>query len=377
MPSSSISCPDLHRLQEMLAGSLPEHEQSSLTSHLDTCATCRQTLEDLATDGESWSDMMSRLKNKSATMEPALEQAIEQIKLASGGEVSGEDKDKAPLTAHDSPSLDFLSPPEKPGQIGRLAHYEISEVIGQGGMGIVLKGFDSTLHRVVAIKVLLAPNQAARKRFLREARAAAKITHDHVVTIHAVDEANVPYLVMQYIAGVSLQERLDQGKPLELEPIVRIGYQIACGLATAHAQGLVHRDIKPANILLESGTERVKITDFGLARAIDDVSMTQSGVVAGTPLFMAPEQARGEPLDHRADLFSLGSVLYMMCTGRAPFRGESSMAVLRRVSEDTPKAIQEINPTIPDWLVAVIAKLRIPNSAISRLRRSRRYSKTG
>lgn len=369
MSRSSIGCPDLHRLQEMLAGTLPEQEQSALTSHLDTCATCRQTLEDLATDGESWSDMMSRLKNKSAAIEPALEQAMVQIKAADLGTKEA--------TPSDSKDLDFLSPPRQQGQIGRLAHYEISEVIGQGGMGIVLKGFDSILHRIVAIKVLPAASPAARKRFLREARAAAKITHDHVVTIHAVDEApptpsplgagggvrGIPYLVMQYIDGVSLQQWLDQGKPLNVEEIVRIGYQIACGLATAHAHGLVHRDIKPANILLERDTERVKITDFGLARAVDDASLTQSGVVAGTPLFMAPEQARGQPVDHRADLFSLGSVLYMMCTGRPPFRAETSLAVLRRVSEDTPKAIKELNPAIPDWLVAVIGKLHAKNPA--------------
>src|SRR5439155_14784297 len=152
-----------------------------------------------ATDGESWSDMMSRLKNKSVTIEPALEQAMVQIKAA--------DLAIMEAIASDSKDLGFLSPPEKPGQIGRLAHYEITEVIGQGVMGIVLKAFDSILHRVVAIKVLPAASPAARKRFLREARAAAKITHDHVVTIHAVDEANVPYLVMQYISGLSLQER--------------------------------------------------------------------------------------------------------------------------------------------------------------------------
>src|ERR1700756_1949105 len=152
MASPSIACPDLHRLQEMLAGTLPEQEQSALTSHLDTCPTCRQTLEDLATDGESWSDMMSRLKNKSVTIEPALEQAIQQIKLVSGewSDARQECLAHSPLTTHDSLSLDFLSPPRQQGQIGVLAHYEITEVIGQGGMGIVLKAFDSILHRVVA-----------------------------------------------------------------------------------------------------------------------------------------------------------------------------------------------------------------------------------
>src|SRR5207245_7406903 len=139
----------------------------------------------------------------------------------------------------------------------------------------------------------------------------------------------------------SLQERLNRTGPLELNEILRIGMQTARGLAAAHTLGLIHRDIKPANILLENGVERVKITDFGLARAVDDASLTQSGVVAGTPQYMSPEQARGEAVDQRSDLFSLGSVLYALCTGRAPFRASGSMAVLKRVCEETPSLIRE------------------------------------
>ena len=151
--------------------------------------------------------------------------------------------------------------------------------------------------------------------------------------------------------------------PLELKEILRIGMQTAKGLAAAHAQGLVHRDIKPANILLDNGVERVKITDFGLARAMDDASLTQSGYVAGTPQYMAPEQARGEAIDHRADLFSLGSVLYALSAGRPPFRGSTAMAVLRRVSEESPQPLAEINPDIPLWLAEIIAKLHAKSPA--------------
>ncbi|HXG11366.1 MAG TPA: family 16 glycoside hydrolase [Gemmataceae bacterium] len=173
----------------------------------------------------------------------------------------------------------------------------------------------------------------------------------------------LPYLVMEYVNGISLQDRLDQSGPLELKEVLRIGLQAACGLAAAHKQGLIHRDIKPANILLENGVQRVKITDFGLARAVDDASLTQSGVIAGTPQYMAPEQARGEPVDHRSDLFSLGSVLYAMCTGRAPFRASTTMAVLKRVCEESPRPIREINPDIPDWLCAIIEKLHAKDPA--------------
>jgi serine/threonine-protein kinase len=263
--------------------------------------------------------------------------------------------------------VDFLTPSERPGLLGYFGSYEVIEIAGQGGMGIVLKAFDPALHRFVAIKVLsptLSPGEAARRRFAREAKAAAAICHEHVVAIHAVDTLdNLPYLVMQFIFGESLQERLNRTGPLKLNEIVRIGMEIAAGLAAAHAQDLIHRDIKPSNILLEDGVERVKITDFGLARAVDDSGLTQSGILAGTPQYMAPEQARGERLDHRADLFSLGSVLYAMCTGRSPFRANGTMAVLRRVCEDTPHPIREINPDIPEWLVEIIAKLHAKGPA--------------
>src|SRR5262249_32907837 len=135
------------------------------------------------------------------------------------------------------------------------------------------------------------------------------------------------------------------------------------GLAAAHAQGLVHRDIKPTNILLENGVERVKLTDFGLARAADDASLTQSGMVAGTPAFMSPEQAEGKPVDHRSDLFSLGSVLYAIGTGRPPFRAGTRMGVLKRVCEDTPTQIRETNPEMPDCLAEVVENLHAKDPA--------------
>ena len=219
-------------------------------------------------------------------------------------------------------ALAFLTPARKPGSLGRLDHYEVLEVVGKGGMGVVFKAFDDKLHRVVAIKALappLATSGTARQRFVREAQAAAAVAHDHVIDIHAVEDAGaVPYLVMRFINGKSLEDKINHEGALELREVLRIGMQIASGLAAAHAQGLIHRDIKPANILLEDGAlPRVRITDFGLARAAADASLTQGGAITGTPLYMSPEQARAEALDPRTDLFSLGSVLYAMCTGRA------------------------------------------------------------
>jgi WD40 repeat protein len=245
--------------------------------------------------------------------------------------------------------------------MGRFGKYEVEQVIGRGGMGVVLRALDPELNRLVAIKVI-APQFAAsgsmRRRFKREAKAVGAICHDHVVTIHEVDTSGpLPYLVMQYVPGPSLQERLDRSGPLELREILRIGAQAASGLAAAHAHGLIHRDVKPANILLEDDMERVKLTDFGLARTMDDVRITQSAVLAGTPQYMAPEQARGELLDARADLFSLGCVLYAMCVGRPPFRAAAPLAVMKQVCEEKPRSIREQNPNIPKWLEAIVMKL--------------------
>jgi serine/threonine protein kinase len=295
-------------------------------------------------------------------------------------EASGELLDRAPAAmladartaaagnaSRDEETLSFLAPPSREETLGRLGHYHVQQVVGRGGFGIVLKAFDEKLHRIVAIKVLapeLAVSASARQRFIREARAAAAIAHEHVVAIHAIEEEErPPFIVMQYVDGVSLQDKLDRKGPLELREVLRIGTQIAAGLAVAHKHGLVHRDIKPANILLENGVERVKITDFGLARTADDGSRSQSGIVAGTPLYMSPEQASGAAVDHRSDLFSLGSVLYAMCTGRPPFRASSTMAVLKRVCEETPTPVQEVNAAVPDWLAGIIARLHAKDPA--------------
>lgn len=268
----------------------------------------------------------------------------------------------------DEISLSFLKPFDKNGVLGTIGPYEVLEVIGRGGMGVVLRALDPKLNRIVAVKALLpelASNPNSRRRFLREAQAAAAISHPHVVSIHAVDDNDrdhrgtpvPPFLVMECIVGQSLQQKLDKVGPLRLTEILRISRQISDGLAAAHKQGLVHRDIKPANILLENGVERVKITDFGLARAIDDITVTRTGEVCGTPQYMSPEQACGDRVDHRSDLFSLGCVMYAMCTGHSPFRGDSIAHVIKRVTQDEPRSIADQNPEIPQWLVEIINSL--------------------
>jgi len=255
----------------------------------------------------------------------------------------------------------YLKPTTRKGWLGRLGHYEVEMVLGSGAFGIVAKAFDAKLHRVVAIKLMspeLATTSAARKRFLREARTAAAVPHENIVAVHAVEEEPIPYLVMEYIAGQTLGQRMNDNGPLDVADVLRIGQQVAAGLAVAHSANLIHRDIKPSNILLTDGAvEKAKISDFGLARAVDDASMTSSGLIAGTPMYMAPEQARGETLDHRADLFSLGSVLYQMAGGRPPFRAANTVAVLKRVCEDTPRPLNDVIPETPDWLQSIIFRL--------------------
>jgi len=257
--------------------------------------------------------------------------------------------------------LHFLEPSVRPDALGRIGHYEVLQVLGRGGFGIVFRAFDEVLQRVVALKALtptIAATSPARKRFLREARSSAQVRHENVVQVYAVEEQPLPYLAMEFIPGETLQQRLDRTGPLEPREIARLGRQIAEGLAAAHDTGLIHRDIKPGNVLIESVSQRVKITDFGLARAADDASLTQSGLLAGTPMYMAPEQADGGSLDHRADLFSLGSVMYVMTTGRPPFRASTTYAVLKRLVEADPRPIREVIPETPQWLCDVISRLQ-------------------
>ncbi len=266
-------------------------------------------------------------------------------------------------TSNDEP-LTFLAPPTRPDALGRIGHYKVLQVLGRGGFGIVFRAFDETLQRVVALKVMapqLAATSPARKRFLREARSSARVRHENVVQVYEVAEQPLPYLALEFIPGETLQQKLNRVGPLDVPEVLRIGRQIAEGLAAAHATDLIHRDIKPGNILLEGGSHKAKITDFGLARAAADASISQSGIIAGTPNYMAPEQALGETLDQRADLFSLGSVLYQMVAGRPPFRANTTVAVLKRVAEDQPRAIREIIPETPQWLCDIIARLHAKN----------------
>ncbi|MBV8430400.1 MAG: protein kinase, partial [Solirubrobacterales bacterium] len=256
----------------------------------------------------------------------------------------------------------FLDPPRDPGELGWLAHYRIRRCIGEGGMGLVFEAEDTDLLRPVALKVIrpqLADSPQIAHRFLREARAMAALKHDHVVTIYQVgQERGVPYLAMEYLRGIALSDWLERGHTPSLKLVLRLGREVAAGLAAAHQRGVIHRDIKPANIWLEAPQARVKILDFGLARAeSDDVQLTNPGTSVGSPAYMAPEQARGEGGGASSDLFSLGCVLYRLGTGELPFPGKTITAVLTSLAVDTPAPPRQRNPAVPPALDELVMRL--------------------
>jgi serine/threonine protein kinase/formylglycine-generating enzyme required for sulfatase activity len=266
-------------------------------------------------------------------------------------------------TGLDKIAASILAPPQQPDEIGRLGVYRVLSVLGKGGMGMVFRAEDPGLRRLVALKIMLpelAKRGSAKDRFLREARLAATLEHDHVVTIHQVGEdRGIPFIAMSFLKGMSLDDWLKQRRPLAMPQILRIGRETAKGLAAAHDRGLIHRDIKPANLWLDGATRgRVKILDFGLARAEkEDVALTRSGQIVGTPQYMSPEQAAGTQLDARSDLFSLGVVLYRMCTGTQPFRGDNVMAVLMALGTHDPPSAITLNPETPPALSDLIDRL--------------------
>ncbi len=328
-----------------LQGDFSHAQEQEYLRHLDGCASCREHLEAIAGGEAIWTDVREFLSPQPST----------------GNNTEAADDAPPALPISIQQVIGSLQPTDDPESLGRIDNFEIKGVIGSGAMGVVLKAKDASLDRIVALKIMnpaLAASGTARSRFEREAKAAAAIHHHNVVAIHGVrTAADLPYLVMPYLKGGSLQQRVDNRGPFSIPEILRVGSQIAAGLAAAHRQGVVHRDIKPANIMLDDGVETAIITDFGLARIIDNATMTRTGVISGTPEFMSPEQARGDAIDGKSDIFSLGSLLYMLCTGSTPFGAQTSFGVLRRITDDIPKAIRQLNPEIPSWLCAIIEDL--------------------
>ena len=256
-------------------------------------------------------------------------------------------------------------PALNPSQAGKdtlhIGRYEVLDEIGQGAMGTVHRARDPLIERTVAIKVvpiaqLQQEGADAESRFLREAQSAGRLSHPNIVTIYDVGEADgLAYIAMEYLPGVTLRDIMNRGA-LPLDLALDTAAQMASALAFAHEHGVIHRDIKPANVVVTGRHGRVKLTDFGIAHLVNS-DRTQAGQMLGSPRYMSPEQAMGRDIDGRADIFSLGAVLYEMITGHYAFDGESLAGIVYRVINDTPPPAEQLRPDVPAWLNALLASM--------------------
>jgi hypothetical protein len=356
--------PDEGTLRAFLLGTLPPDRSAEVVAWLSSDSSAGEALDRLAA-GDALTEVLADTAAAEPVSTPSVDRIIRFVFQMLGGD------SHAVSTVGHTPGGDpgTLSEPGAPEPEApaaplpaKLGGYRVVREIGRGGMGVVLEAEDPRLNRRVAIKVMnpdRASDPAIRGRFLREAQAAAAVEHDNVVPIlHVEEEGGVPFIVMPLLHGESLQSRLKREARLPLLELIRLGREVAVGLAAAHARGLVHRDIKPANVWLDAGSGRARILDFGLARAADGRDgQTAAGVILGTPAYMAPEQVDGQPADARSDLFSLGATLYQCATGRQAFTGPTMTAILRAVTDHHPPPPHEVNPALPRALSDLVMRL--------------------
>ncbi|WP_419193428.1 protein kinase domain-containing protein [Kolteria novifilia] len=321
---------------------------------VERCESCQLRLDDLTqADAEQ---LIGDLPTQEQDSDPALEQLLSRMREEPPEERSGEESEE------DDNRIEFPEPPTSEAPLGRLASYHIHKEIARGGSGVLFRAYDTRLGRTVALKVLkgeLAAIETERARFIREARAAAALAHENVVTVHDVGSPPnfPPYLVMEYIDGETLSDRLGREGLIDPTTAAQIVRQAAKGVGAAHRQGIVHRDIKPSNIMLDRMTGQAKITDFGLARALESAAgVTREGVIAGTPAYMSPEQITNpSQVDGRSDVYALGVVLYELLTGEPPFRGVLRMTLLQAIHDD-PRPPRRLNDRIPRDIETICLK---------------------
>ncbi|MSR32796.1 MAG: hypothetical protein EXR99_14970 [Gemmataceae bacterium] len=353
---SIIPCPPKDEWEQFFKNAIPDWNRVRFMAlHLDACPRCKGMIAQRETALLPGNTPTLEHLSASETSESATSQAATDQK----------NFPKAQIPSHEIQA--YLEPTSEPGCLGKLGGYLVQRVLGEGGMALVLEGEDPALKRKVAIKVLrpqVCGQEKNRLRFLQEARAAAAIDHENVIAIYQVGEQNnFPFIAMQFLRGETLAARLVRGQ-VPLEESLRIALQTTRGLAAAHDQGLIHRDIKPDNLWLESDGKRgpwqkVKVLDFGLAKAAEnnDLNITTQGIILGTPYFMSPEQASGMPLTVKTDIFSLGSVVYLMLAGHYPFTGETTIAVLTSIANTKPKEIALAHPAIPKAFSALAHRM--------------------
>ncbi len=343
-------------LQRVIDENAPVANQAEIETHISDCEICQNRLLALAADPSWRSQFIENMSDN--LLHTDLDRSDHTLDELGKTKNKGDEYD---LETVSRMLEEIMLPPTHPEMLGCLGRNEIESIIGCGGMGVVLRGYDRDLQRPVAVKMILprlSKNGTAKQRFAREARAAAAVLHPNVIAIHGIEETDgIPWFVMPLVMGSSLGELVREQGPLPEKEIVRIGMQIASGLAAAHSQGLVHRDIKPENILVDNRVNRVVITDFGLARRESEEPMTQTGYLAGTLNYMSPEQTRGLDIDARSDLFSLGSLLYFLAAGVVPFQSESPMGVLHLISQEQHADVRTHNPDVSKTLANVIDRL--------------------
>jgi len=345
-------CPDDLTLRRVVEAGRPAEEAASVREHLERCEACQSRLDGLFDAPQEFAALRGAL-GQAAPAEP--EGAYRRGRGVSlGWSVCGEQIELGEGLR--------LPRPRSGRYLARLGDYDVISVLGRGGMGYVLKGFDEVLQRYVALKIIkpsLAVDPVARERFLREARAAARIDHPNVVRIYGAKTDEEPaFLAMQYVPGKSLSSLIATEAPLAMVRAARIAVDVLEALRCAHAEGLIHRDVKPANVLVDQGTKTAKVADFGLVRGIGDVMRrTEEGTVMGTPCYMSPEQTVGaHRLDGRSDLFSLGIVLFEMLTGLLPFPGEDQRRIMADIRDAPTPDPRTYNPTVSQRFADVVAR---------------------
>ena len=379
MSDQISSCPNQEELRKCVYNQLSANEIEALKSHVKMCPKCRVSFtailkEKVGQENQGIGPIPSGTKTDVKASPSAPVTAVQNPENA------GQQKTDHPLYSTQQkaiipvlkPAYAFLEPPTKPGGVGCLGDYELIRVLGEGGMGIVFEADDRRLGRKVALKVLRPEltDESFRQRFEREGKISSSIQDDNICLVYQIGVHNsVSYMAMEFLKGEDLDEKLKRDGWLPIPVVFKIAKQMALGLAVAHEKKLIHRDIKPANVWLESGGpggdfKRVKLLDFGLAKSTEvESTLTAKGMIVGTPNYMAPEQICGEPLDERADLFSLGCVMYRMLSGKIPFEKENTLAVLHAVVESEIPALKDLDQKLPKEVYGLMTKLLSKNPA--------------